>query len=118
MISRSCDGRTRYHRAVPKKTLNLAVPDDLLHAFNALCGHYGHAKQKGLVLSAALHMFLEADPREQGRHLRAVLERQVDVGVQSLLAERGEAPPPLRLTKAAKERKPAVKPLRHLPPKP
>lgn len=68
-----------------KKTINLAVPVPLLNEFNEVCRHYGHAKQKGLVLSAAVLMFLEADPAEQGRALERILIADVRSGVDALV---------------------------------
>ena len=69
-----------------KKTINLAVPESLLHEFNEVCAHYGHGKQKGLVLSAAILMFLEADPSEQGKALERIMIADVRSGVESLIA--------------------------------
>ena len=69
----------------PKKTINLAVPEPLLDEFNEVCAHYGHAKQKGLVLSAAILMFLEADPAEQGKALERIMIADVRSGVHSLI---------------------------------
>ena len=68
-----------------KKTINLAVPQPLLEEFNEVCAHYGHAKQKGLVLSAAMLMFLEADPAEQGKALERIMIADVRSGVESLI---------------------------------
>ncbi len=51
--------------------------------------HYGHAKQKGLVLSAAMLMFLEADPSEQGKALERIMIADVRNGVDTLI-ERAE----------------------------
>lgn len=68
-----------------KKTINLAVPVPLLDEFTEVCRHYGHAKQKGLVLSAAILMFLEADPAEQGRALERILIADVRSGVDALV---------------------------------
>lgn len=68
-----------------KKTINLAVPEPLLYEFNEVCAHYGHAKQKGLVLSAAVLMFLEADPVDQGKALERIMIADVRSGVDSLI---------------------------------
>lgn len=68
-----------------KKTLNLAVPEELLGEFNAVCAQYGHAKQKGMVLSAAVLMFLRADPHTQGRFLEEVLKADISEGVQRMI---------------------------------
>lgn len=73
-----------------KKTINLAVPEPLLGEFNEICAHYGHAKQKGLVLSAAMLMFLEADPADQGKALERIMIADVRNGVESLI-ERARA---------------------------
>ncbi|MEL7088051.1 MAG: hypothetical protein AAGL98_06360, partial [Planctomycetota bacterium] len=68
-----------------KPTVNLAVPEPLLNEFNAVCRAYGHNKQKGQILSAALMMFLEADPRDQGRWIQEVARADVERGVAALL---------------------------------
>jgi hypothetical protein len=68
-----------------KRTINLAVPADLLDEFNEACRAYGHGKQKGMVLSAAMLMFLKADPRAQGRCLEEVLKADVADGVARML---------------------------------
>lgn len=68
-----------------KRTINLAVPEDLLEQFTEICAVYGHGKQKGMVLSAAILMFLKADPRAQGRCLEEVLQADVSQGVERLL---------------------------------
>lgn len=68
-----------------KKTINLAIPVPLLNEFNEVCKHYGHAKQKGLVLSAAILMFLEADPADQGEALERILVADVRSGVDELI---------------------------------
>ena len=69
-----------------KKTLNLAVSQELLDEFNAVCAQYGHAKQKGMVLSAAVLMFLRSDPHTQGRFLEQVLNADISEGVQKMIA--------------------------------
>ncbi|HEX7010615.1 MAG TPA: hypothetical protein VF184_11570 [Phycisphaeraceae bacterium] len=99
--------------------MNLAIPEELLAEFNAVCQIYGHGKQKGMVLSAAILMFLRADPQTQGRYLEDVIKADVSAGVarmierarkeQALLVAAQEAagragqipPPPAR--KAAKK---------------
>jgi hypothetical protein len=68
-----------------KKTLNLSVPVELHAAFEDACGQYGHAKQKGMVLSAAIVMFLEADPVEQGEYLKQVATAEITDGVDAML---------------------------------
>lgn len=68
-----------------KKTINLAIPVPLLNEFNEVCSHYGHGKQKGMVLSAAILMFLEAHPAEQGRALERILIADVRSGVDALI---------------------------------
>ncbi|MEX0653110.1 MAG: hypothetical protein WD534_14370 [Phycisphaeraceae bacterium] len=109
-----------------KKTINLAVPEPLLAEFNEVCRHYGHAKQKGLVLSAAILLFLEADPSEQGDALERILIADVRNGVDSMITrakkeqieriQTRETPAETpRLAKAAKKARPARKPVRRLP---
>jgi hypothetical protein len=68
-----------------KKPLNLSVPAELLDEFYAVCEHYGHAKQKGQVLSAALLMFLRSDPAEQGRCLEQIVSAEINAGVSQML---------------------------------
>jgi len=79
---------------IEKKTLNLTVPASLLAEFDQVCRHYGHGKQKGMVLSAAILMFLKADPVEQGRCLKELAAAQIDTGVETMIrrcrAERAE----------------------------
>lgn len=70
-----------------KKTLNLAIPTDLLEQFNEVCKHYGHAKQKGMVLSAAILMFLRANPETQGQHLQEIATAQIDIGVKKMIEQ-------------------------------
>lgn len=105
-----------------KKTINLAIPEPLLNEFNEVCRHYGHAKQKGLVLSAAILMFLEADPAEQGEALEQILISDVRAGVDSMIVrakqeqleriQEREAPREKpRLSKAAKKARTARKPV-------
>ena len=87
-----------------KKTINLAVPADLLEQFNEVCGHYGHGKQKGAVLSAAMLMFLRADPESQGRCLEDIVTADIEQGVQAML-ERARIEQGLRIaTRRASER--------------
>lgn len=102
-----------------KKTINLAVPEDLLDQFNVVCSHYGHAKQKGLVLSAAMLMFLRADPQDQGRCLEDLVRSDIADGVkrvianadreQQLRAATQEALSSPLASKAAKARRPDAK---------
>jgi len=68
-----------------KKTVNLTVPAELLAEFDEVCRHYGHGKQKGMVLSAAILMFLKADPVEQGECLKEVATAQITSGVQAMI---------------------------------
>jgi hypothetical protein len=70
--------------------LNLAIPADLLDEFNEACKVYGHAKQKGMVLSAAILMFLRSDPAVQGRCLEDVGKAEITGGVQAMI-ERAKA---------------------------
>ncbi|MEX0746208.1 MAG: hypothetical protein WD118_11455 [Phycisphaeraceae bacterium] len=99
-----------------KKTINLAIPEPLLAEFNDVCRHYGHAKQKGLVLSAAILLFLEADPAEQGEALERILIADVRAGVDTMIArarneqvgriearEATDEPEPIPQAKAAKK---------------
>ncbi len=73
------------HIMARKKTINLAIPEALLTEFNEVCRHYGHGKQKGMVLSAAMLMFLEADPADQGEVLERILISDVRSGVESMV---------------------------------
>ena len=68
-----------------KKTLNLSVPAELLKEFDAMCGHYGHGKQKGMVLSAAMLMFLRTDPTHQGQCLKEIAVANIESGVARLI---------------------------------
>ena len=68
-----------------KKPVNLTVPTELLAEFDEVCRHYGHGKQKGMVLSAAMLMFLKADPVEQGECLKEVATAQITSGVQAMI---------------------------------
>lgn len=70
-----------------KQAMNLTVPQDLADAFYAVCDEYGHGKQKGMILSAAIWMFLEADPADQGRCIKAVASAEIDEGVQRMIAK-------------------------------
>ena len=80
----------------PKKTINLAVPAELLEHFNAVCMEYGHAKQKGLVLSAAISMFLRADPVDQGQAIENIVRAEIAEGV-SRMVQRGKQEQSLRI---------------------
>ena len=93
----------------PKRTINLSIDEDLLQRFNEACSAYGHGKQKGLVLSAAIRMFLDADPRDQGAYLEAIFRDDIDKGVATMMAKRGEADRP---RKAAKKRGPSQRPVK------
>ena len=70
---------------IEKKTLNLTVPAELLAEFDEVCRHYGHAKQKGMVLSAAILMFLKAEPAAQGECLTELATAQIDSGVEAMI---------------------------------
>ncbi len=59
----------------------------MLRAFERVASAYGHGKQKGLVLSAAMLHFLEADPRDQAACVEAVMRAELDRGVAKLLRE-------------------------------
>lgn len=72
---------------IKKKTLNLSVPEPLIEQFNIACRQYGHGKQKGMVLSAALLMFLRADPAEQGECLKQIATAQITAGVDDLVEQ-------------------------------
>ncbi len=61
-----------------KKTINLTVPEQLVGAFEEACARYGHGKQKGMVLSAAILMFLEADGQQQSTFVKRIAVSQVD----------------------------------------
>lgn len=67
-----------------KQAMNLTVPQPLADAFYAVCDTYGHGKQKGMILSAAILMFLEADPKTQGAYLKAVTGAEIDQGVRQM----------------------------------
>ena len=121
-----------------KKTINLAVPEPLLNEFNEVCAHYGHGKQKGLVLSAAILAFLESDPAEQGKALERIMIADVRSGVEGLVeraraeqarrvekrhqntdtSSESEAEPNPALPRAAKKPGRSRKPLKNLPPTP
>lgn len=70
-----------------KPTINLAVDPGVLSAFERVAGTYGHGKQKGLVLTAAMLHFLEADPGEQARCVEAVMRAELAHGSAKLVAE-------------------------------
>lgn len=61
-----------------KKTVNLTVPQPLLAPFDAVCARYGHGKQKGMVLSAAILMFLEAEEARQAAFVKRIAVAQID----------------------------------------
>jgi hypothetical protein len=81
-----------------KKPINLSVPAELLDEFYTVCRHYGHGKQKGQVLSAAMLMFLRADPEEQGRCLEQVVSADITEGVAQMI-ERARKEQGLRIAK-------------------
>ena len=68
-----------------KKTINLAVPIDLMDQFNELCRNYGHGKQKGMVLSAAILMFIRSDPQTQGQFLQEIATIEIEAGVKKMM---------------------------------
>ncbi|MCC6680384.1 MAG: hypothetical protein IT445_05725 [Phycisphaeraceae bacterium] len=68
-----------------KKSLNLVIPEDLLRQFNEVSAAFGHGKQKGMVLSAAIAMFLDAPPPKQGQYLEQVMRAEVREGVDRLM---------------------------------
>jgi len=75
--------------------MNLAVPVTLAEKFDSVAQRYGNAKQKGLSLSAALLMFIEAHPQEQVDHIKRVrdaeLQDLVDEMVQEALRRQSKA---------------------------
>lgn len=107
-----------------KKPLNLSVSAELLDQFNEVCGHYGHAKQKGMVLSSAILMFIEADPQTQGKYLKRIATAQIESGVEEMIqrtqvalgkalaGDLGAAP---KSRKAAKRAGAAVRAVKKLP---
>jgi hypothetical protein len=117
---------------VAKKTVNLSVSEEILHRFNQICGRYGHGKQKGMVLSAAILMFLEADSALQAEFVKRIAVASVDSHRQT--NEKGVAGTGLGAAesksdaksgplgtgyvpqkKAAKKARSAVKTITHLP---
>ncbi|MFA9479477.1 hypothetical protein ACERK3_14405 [Phycisphaerales bacterium AB-hyl4] len=73
-----------------KKPLNLTVPAELAERFERVCKDFGHGKQKGVVLSAAILMYLGADPKQQGDVLRQVIRQDIAEGVDRM-TERARA---------------------------
>jgi hypothetical protein len=61
-----------------KKTINLTVSPSLVDRFDDVCGRYGHGKQKGMVLSAAILMFLEATAARQAEYVKRVAVSEVE----------------------------------------
>jgi len=97
-----------------KKTVNLAIPTDLARRFDAICGQFGHGKQKGMVLGAAILMFLAAPPPRQGEYVKRLAVADIDLGVRRLQAQPALARPALR--RAAKQVAPdAVRGMSRLP---
>ncbi|MEX1016148.1 MAG: hypothetical protein WD534_11910 [Phycisphaeraceae bacterium] len=70
--------------------MNLTVPAELAERFETICKTYGHGKQKGVVLSAAILMYLGADPQKQGEMLREVIKSDISQGVDRMI-ERARA---------------------------
>ncbi|MCC7205343.1 MAG: hypothetical protein IT441_09710 [Phycisphaeraceae bacterium] len=99
-----------------KKTLNLAVPAELLADFNRVCALYGHGKQKGMVLSAAVLMFLEAPASDQVNFVRRAAMAEVDaaasrlgiVGQAGMPSSQADVSPASPQRKAAKHARPSV----------
>lgn len=67
-----------------KKALNLVVPEDLLRQFDVVAAAYGHGKQKGMVLAAALAMFLDAPAERQGAFIELVMQAEIRHGVTKM----------------------------------
>ena len=84
-----------------KKSLSLSIPVEMHKEFYDVCEQYGHAKQKGMVLSAAILMFLEADPEDQGEHLKAVLEAEISAGVRAMRSRSHSTKPARKAAKKA-----------------
>jgi hypothetical protein len=93
-----------------KRTINLAVPAELADAFDHACSVYGHGKQKGLILAAAIRMFLDADPTEQGERIRQVFAADVLKGVEAMQLRHAHPPSDHTPRKAAKKRGRSKKP--------
>lgn len=72
---------------IGKKTINLAISTDLAERFNSICRQFGHGKQKGMVLGAAILMFLEADPHSQGEYVKRLAVADIESGVRRLQAQ-------------------------------
>lgn len=83
-----------------KKTINLAIPTELADRFNRICGQFGHGKQKGMVLGAAIVMFLEAEPRLQGEYVKRLAVADIESGVRRLQSQ--PVATPAALKRAAK----------------
>jgi len=101
-----------------KKTINLAVPADLAAAFDDVSAIYGHGKQKGMVLAAAMQMFLDSEPGEQARYVKRMATEPIDSAAMRLAERRRGAPPDARPRIAAKKAGDSVKALRKLPDRP
>ncbi len=95
--------------------MSLSIPTELHGQFYDVCKQYGHAKQKGMVLSAAILMFLESDPEDQGDYLRAVIDSEISAGVRAMRskAKTGTKGKPMR--KAAKRAGRSIRGLPKLP---
>ena len=98
-----------------KKTINLAVPTDVAEAFDRLSGVYGHGKQKGMVLAAAMQLFLDSTPAKQAEYVKRMATAPIDSAAMRLTQRQAKSPdsgPGQRI--AAKKAGNAVKPLRKL----
>ena len=91
---------------IERKAINLTVPADLAEQFDAVCAAYGHGKQKGMVLAAAMRMFMDAEPMHQGRVMQQVMQQQIELGMETVQESRKAA-------KVAGKRK---KPIHRRPP--
>ncbi|MEO0965394.1 MAG: hypothetical protein AAFY08_09760 [Planctomycetota bacterium] len=88
-----------------KRTINLAIPADLADEFDRVSAIFGHGKQKGLILAAAIRLFLDTPPERQGELIQAVFADEVSRGVRAMRL--GQSPP---ARKAAKKRGQSKKP--------
>lgn len=70
-----------------KRNLNLAIEPAFYDSFHRVALAYGHVKQKGDVLAAALLMFVEADPVTQASYLKRIASARIDDGVTELVEE-------------------------------
>ena len=69
--------------ALSKQSVNFSVQKDLADNFrDATREYYG---KLGLCFSAALLMFLEASPEDQGRFIKRIFEAETDEEVQATI---------------------------------